>query len=64
MMNGGTDEQERDLRSGVSGKTAIDVEALNVVRRNAGCIPQSPSEGFAFRPGEISDADQDFDLTV
>lgn len=27
MVNGGTDEQERDLRSSVSGKTAIDVEA-------------------------------------
>lgn len=27
MVNGGTDEQERDLRSSVSGKTAIDVDA-------------------------------------
>ena len=27
MVNGGTDEQERDLRSNMSGKTAIDVEA-------------------------------------
>lgn len=26
-VNGGTDEQERDIRSGISGKTAIDVEA-------------------------------------
>ena len=27
MVKGGTDEQERDQRSSVSGKTAIDVEA-------------------------------------
>lgn len=27
MVNGGTDEQERNLRSSVSGKIAIDVEA-------------------------------------
>jgi hypothetical protein len=27
MVNGGTDEQERDHRSGVAGKTAIDVGA-------------------------------------
>jgi hypothetical protein len=27
MVNGGTDEQERDPRSSVSGKTAIDVDA-------------------------------------
>lgn len=27
MVNGGTDEQERDLRSNVSGKAAIDAES-------------------------------------